>query len=175
MRYLLKDSAEGYKEVEGEPFTRDQQFRPWALTPDGRVVYSEWKAQRGDISGMMDLVLGKMHGKAALRFYDRATSQMRRREFETAMAQDAANHPECCMDAVNSVSEGLRRLMTKQISALRPVAIATLAREGWGPKAVGMRWVKVRPWPRRCKPSMATTSQRSSAFRLRSPTHSRRP
>jgi hypothetical protein len=114
MRYLLKDSAEGYKEVEGEPFTRDQQFRPWALTPDGRVVYSEWKAQRGDISGMMDLVLGKMHGKAALRFYDRATSQMRRREFETAMAQDAANHPECCMAAVNSVSEGLRKYLAER-------------------------------------------------------------
>lgn len=114
MPYLLKDGAEGYKEMPGEPFSKEQQFRPWALTPDGRVVYSEWKPQPGGMQGIMELVLGKMHGKAALRSYDQTTSQMRRREFETAMAKDAAGHPECSMTAVNLVSDGLRAYLKER-------------------------------------------------------------
>lgn len=118
MTYLMKDDAVGYKEVQGQPLDgRNQPYRPWGLTPDGQVVFSEWKPGRDGLTGMMELVLGKMHGKAALRSYSKAVSQTRRREFETALARDAAAHPECAMPAVNLVSAGLRAYLLERESA----------------------------------------------------------
>ncbi len=70
MTYLMKDANTGYKEVEGQPLdSRNQPFRPWALTPDGQVVFSEWKGgQRDGLTGVMDLALGKMNGKQVVTF-----------------------------------------------------------------------------------------------------------
>ena len=122
MKFLLRDGAEGYKEVEGEPFSKNdpnKQYRPWAVTLEGRVVYSEWKSQPVGLAGVVDLVFSRKLGQAPLKSYDKAASQMRRREFETAMSLDAAAHPECCRTAVNRVSDGLRAYLTERTETLR--------------------------------------------------------
>lgn len=57
---------------------------------------------------MFGLALGGMQSKTALRTYDQAASQTRRREFETELAKDAGAHPECVKAAVDRVSAGIR-------------------------------------------------------------------
>jgi hypothetical protein len=108
MKYLLRDDNAGFKQMEGEPLdSQKQPLRPWSLTPDGRVVYSEWKKQGSGLQGIFELSLGGMQGKTTLKSYDKLASQTRRREFETELARDAAAHPDCYRPAVDLVSQGL--------------------------------------------------------------------
>jgi hypothetical protein len=119
MNHLRKNDSDGYKEFPGPPVDPSGgPLRPWALTPDGRVVYSEWKPQHDGIGGILELTLGKMHGKSLLRTYDKAASQMRRREFETKLAEDAAAHPMCAMPAVNMVTNGLKAYLVDRAREL---------------------------------------------------------
>jgi len=118
VKYLLRDDEKGFKEVDGEPLN----LRPWALTADGRVVWGEWKSNGGGgLTGIMQLAYGGMKTKVGLRTYDKSVSQTRRREFETALARDAAAHPECCIESVNRVSEGLKAYVAERGVARKDV------------------------------------------------------
>ncbi len=108
MRYLLRDDASGFREMQGEPLDGGGgPLRPWAVTADGRVVYAEWKHQGSGTQGMMELAFTRVQTKVAVRTYDKAVSLSRRREFETALALDASAHPGCIKPAIDRVTAGL--------------------------------------------------------------------
>jgi hypothetical protein len=111
MKYLFRDGESGFKEVQGEPGDKDGPFRPWALTPDGRVVYAEWKQTGSGVQSIFDLAFSGFKQQTALRTYDKAASQTRRREFETKLAGDAGSHVECVKPALDSVTQGLQMYM----------------------------------------------------------------
>ena len=111
MKYLFRDGDSGFKEVQGDPGNKDGPFRPWALTPDGRVVYAEWKQTGSGVQGIFDLAFSGFQQRTALRTYDKAVSQTRRREFETELARDAGAHVECVKPALDSVTQGLQMYM----------------------------------------------------------------
>src|SRR5580658_3433501 len=99
MKYLFRDGDSGFKAVQGEPGDKDGPFRPWALTPDGRVVYAEWKQTGSGVQSIFDIAFSGFKQRTALRTYDKAASQTRRREFETELARDAGAHVECVKPA----------------------------------------------------------------------------
>jgi hypothetical protein len=108
MRYLLRDDASGFREMQGEPLDgQGGPLRPWAVTGDGRVVYAEWKHQGSGTQGMMELAFTRVQTKVAVRTYDKAVSLSRRREFETALALDASSHQGCMRPAIDRVTNGL--------------------------------------------------------------------
>lgn len=108
MKYLLRDDNTGFQQREGEPLdTQRMPLRPWALTPDGRVVYAEWKQQSSGLQGIFEFALGRMQGRTPLKPYDKQVSQLRRREFETELARDAGTNPGCFRTAVDLVSTNL--------------------------------------------------------------------
>ena len=125
MKYLLRDDGSGFRQMEGEPLDKQgQPLRPWALTPDGRAVYAEWKQQGFGLQGIFELAFGGMQGKTPLRAYDKQASQLRRREFETELAKDAANHSECYRPGIDLVTQGLiayiedRKVNRKDVNAV---------------------------------------------------------
>jgi hypothetical protein len=104
MKYLFRDSSTDYHEVTGEPLdSYKQPYRPWAVTSDGRVVYSEWKTTLAPPGG------------AGLKPYNKAESIFRRREFETLLAHGAGNRPECVKPALDVVSNNLVDYVAKDI------------------------------------------------------------
>ncbi|HET6216789.1 MAG TPA: hypothetical protein VFE27_07185 [Acidobacteriaceae bacterium] len=111
MKYLFRGGDSGFKEVQGEPVDAAGPFRPWALTPDGRVVYAEWNQTGSGVQGIFDLAFSGFQQRTALRTYDKAVSQTRRREFETVLARDAGSHVECVKPALDSVTQGLQMYM----------------------------------------------------------------
>jgi hypothetical protein len=114
MKYLFRDGESGFKEVQGEPVDTDGPFRPWALTPDGRVVYAEWKQTGSGVQTIFDLAFSGFRQRTALRTYDKTVSQTRRREFETELAHDAGAHVECVKPALDSVTQGLQMYMMQR-------------------------------------------------------------
>jgi hypothetical protein len=114
MKYLFRDGESGFKEVQGEPADKTGPFRPWALTPDGRVVYAEWKQTGSGVQSIFDLAFSGFQQRTALRTYDKAASQTRRREFETELARDAGAHIECVKPALDSVTQGLQMYMMQR-------------------------------------------------------------
>jgi hypothetical protein len=107
MNYLMRDESTGFKEVKGEPLDRYKKpLRPFALTSDGRVVYSEWDWKLRSIDKAVFW---------GLKEYDKTVSQTRRREFETALARDANAHPACVKQAVDLVTAGLKTYVGNQI------------------------------------------------------------
>jgi len=108
VKYLVRDQQSGFRQADGEPLDgQGRALRPWALTANGDVVYADWKQQGSGLQGVFDRALGGMQRRTALHVYDKAMSQQRRRLFETELARDAGNHPECYRDAVNLVSQNL--------------------------------------------------------------------
>jgi hypothetical protein len=108
VKYLFRDDKTGFRQMDGEPLGEKRMpFRPWALTPDGRVVYAEWKQQGSGLQGIFELALGRHQGGVPLRSYDKQVSQMRRREFETELARDAGSHSGCFRPAVDLVTTNL--------------------------------------------------------------------
>ncbi len=114
MKYLFRNGDSGFKEVQGEPVDKAGPFRPWALTPDGRVVYAEWKQTDSGVQSIFDLAFSGFQQRTTLRAYDKAVSQTRRREFETELARDAGAHIECVKPALNSVTHGLQLYMIQR-------------------------------------------------------------
>jgi hypothetical protein len=114
MKYLFRDGNSGFKEVQGEPVDKAGPFRPWALTPDDRVVYAEWKQTGSGVQSIFDLAFSGFQQRTSLRTYDKAASQTRRREFETALARDAGAHIECVKPALDSVTHGLQMYMMQR-------------------------------------------------------------
>jgi hypothetical protein len=114
MKYLFRDGNSGFKEVQGEPVDKAGPFRPWALTPDGRVVYAEWKQAGSGVQSIFDLAFSGFQQRTALRTYDKAVSQTRRREFETELAHDASAHIECVKPSLDSVTQGLQMYLMQR-------------------------------------------------------------
>lgn len=115
MKYLKRDDSAGVVSVEGEPVDGQRQpLRPWALTASGDVVYADWR-QKGLDSQSTVVNSALLDRWRLLVAYDQQMSQRRRRIFETALAQDAAAHPECCRDAVNQVSLKLIEFVEKHL------------------------------------------------------------
>ncbi len=114
MKYLFRDGDSGFKEVQGEPVDKAGPFRPWALTPDGRVVYAEWKQTGSGVQSIFDLAFSGFQQRTTLRSYDKAVSQTRRREFETELVRDAGAHVECVKQALDSVTHGLQMYMMQR-------------------------------------------------------------
>jgi hypothetical protein len=75
MKYLFRDGDSGFKEVQGEPVDKDGPFRPWALTPDGRVVYAEWKQTGSGVQSIFDLAFSGFQQRTTLRTYDKAVKR----------------------------------------------------------------------------------------------------
>lgn len=108
MRYRLRDDSCGFRIEEGEPVDlRRQPLRPWAITTEGDVVYADWKQQGFGLEGILQLAHAGMQKRTRLMAYDKIVSQQRRRLFDSALAQDAAAHPECSAVAVQLVSNNL--------------------------------------------------------------------
>ncbi len=119
MKYLFRDGNSGFKEVQGEPIDKAGPFRPWALTPDGRVVYAEWKQTGSGVQSIFDLAFSGFQQRTALRTYDKAVSQTRRREFETELARDAGAHIECVKPSLDSVTHGLQMYMMQRAHTVK--------------------------------------------------------
>jgi hypothetical protein len=71
------------------------------------VVYADWKKQGFGLEGVLQRASVGFQTGTKLMAYDKLVSQSRRRQFESALARDAANHPECSQRAVSLVSSNL--------------------------------------------------------------------
>jgi len=97
VKYLFRDNSTTYHEVIGEPLdSHKQPYRPWGLTSDHRVVYSEWRT-----------TLDPPSPTSRLSPYNKEMSLRRRRSFETHLAHRAGRRPECVKPAVDKVTQGL--------------------------------------------------------------------
>ncbi len=76
-----------------------KSYVPWALTPQGKVVYAEFGAHRERPRG-------------GLRAYDTHTSQQRRKACESALGMLALRNPQYALPAVKRVSTALIEYLT---------------------------------------------------------------
>ncbi|WP_348756634.1 hypothetical protein [uncultured Aquincola sp.] len=106
--FLIRDDAAsaGYAVRTGPlPRTREESYMPWALTPDGRVVYAQFK-----VSSSYDW--RKPPGKAGLRHYGATEGRQRRALCQSRLGMIALNHLGLSERGVAKVSAGIRQFLT---------------------------------------------------------------
>lgn len=99
--FLIRDPSTplGYTQRPGAslPRTREENYMPWALSPGGEVVYA--------------LTADRKQGTPGLRPYDRAVSQKRRGEAQSALGLIALDNPQMSLPALRKVSAAIKSFL----------------------------------------------------------------
>lgn len=106
-QFLIRDDAAsaGYAVRTGPlPRTREESYMPWALTPDGRVVYAQFK-----VSAQYDW--RKPPTKGGLRHYGATEGRQRRALCQSKLGMIALDNLGLSERGVSKVSAGIRQFL----------------------------------------------------------------